>query len=312
VERTRKYGWKMWILVIGILSFLFLVGAILPTKANAQIEALELATPSIPVIQPTPTVDATVTALNKQKLREDVEQEQHTSGNWWWNNAVALFSPLALGLAGAFTLLRYLRDQRNELKKQREERQAALERRAEERFQSAVEGLGSEREGAQIGAAILLRTFLRSGYEQFYTQTFDLAVANLRRRGISKTMQHQLWEPPQNLDIALPLTTLNQALIVVFKEAFPLSRDREKKEPASFDATGIQLDNAYLVSADLKQFWGPQAFLRGAKLTEADLTRANLRGANLRGANLSGADLSGAYLFGAYLFGPISLRPISL
>jgi uncharacterized protein YjbI with pentapeptide repeats len=289
VVRIRKYGWKTWILVVGILPPLFLIGVILPTKANAQVGVLVVATPSVPVIQPTPTVDATVTALNKQKLVEDVEEKQQTLENWWWSNAAAFFSSLALGIAGFFTLLRYLRDQRSEREKLREEHQAALERRAEERFQSVVGGLGDEREGAQIGAAILLRTFLRSGYEQFYMQTFDLAVANLRRRGISKA--------------ALPLTTLDQALIIVFKEAFPLARDQEKKEPASLDATGIQLGNAYLVGANLKQIWGPQAFLQEANLVGANLVGANLVGANLVGADLSGADLSSANLNDANLVG---------
>src|SRR5204862_5651299 len=60
------------------------------------------------------------------------------------------------------------------------DQEAEREKRAEERFQAVVEGLGSEREEAKVGAAITLRTFLRPGYEQFYTQVFDLAVAHLR------------------------------------------------------------------------------------------------------------------------------------
>jgi len=101
--------------------------------------------------------------------------------------------------------------------------------------------------------------------------------------------------------LALPLTTLDQALIVVFKEAFPLARDQEKREPASLDATGVQLDHAYLVKADLKQMWGPQASLRRANLSEANLSEVTLFGATLFGANLSEANLSGADLRGADL-----------
>jgi hypothetical protein len=33
-------------------------------------------------LQATPTEDATVTALNKEKLLQDVDQQQHTLGNW--------------------------------------------------------------------------------------------------------------------------------------------------------------------------------------------------------------------------------------
>src|SRR6266487_1205776 len=96
--------------------------------------------------------------------------------------------------------------------------------------------------------------------------------------------------------LALPLTTLDQALIVVFKEAFPLARDQEKREPASLDATGVQLDHAYLVKADLKQMWGPQASLRRANLSEANLSEVTLFGATLFGANLSEANLMAADL----------------
>src|SRR5712691_6408615 len=103
------------------------------------------------------------------------------------------------------------------------------EKRAEERFQAAVTGLGDdEKEGAKIGAAILLRTFLRPGYEQFYIQTFDLAVAHLRLR-----------DPDPDTPL---LTAFKQALIVVFKEAFPLARDhplsrnQEESNPQLLDA----------------------------------------------------------------------------
>jgi len=133
--------------------------------------------------------------------------------------------------------------------KELEDRKAERERRAEERFQAAVTGLGDEREGARIGAAILLRAFLRPRYEQFYTQTFDLAVAHLR---LPRTPSL-----PEDSTVALPLTTLSQALIMVFKDAFLLSRNLEKRDPRSLDATGVLLDHAYLWRVDLKQ-----AFMR--------------------------------------------------
>ena len=110
-------------------------------------------------------------------------------------------------------------EQQRWLKNQEAER----EKRAEERFQSAVEGLGDEKEGAKIGAAILLRTFLRPGYEQFYTQIFDLAVAQLRLRRTSHP-------PPDDPDLPLPLTPLRQALIVAFRESFPLARDHNHRQ----------------------------------------------------------------------------------
>jgi hypothetical protein len=186
------------------------------------------------------------------------------------------------------------------------------------------------KEEVKIGAAILLRTFLRPGYEQFYTHTFDLAVAHLR---LPRTPH-----PSEDPNTPLPLTTLSQALIVVFKEAFPLARQRRKERllqrisrallwllqlvPASLgrrgssrarmqieqwvvlqslDASKIHLDHAYLAEADLKQAWMVGASLRKADLSKADLSGANLSHAELRAASLIEADLREAYLSGANL-----------
>ncbi len=106
-------------------------------------------------------------------------------------------------------------------------------------------------------------------------------------------------QPP--LTASIPLDSLSQALITVFKESFPRAREELKKRNAQFDpqlldATYIQLDKAYLSDADLQQIW-----MRHASLRKANLIRANLREANLRWANLSGADLSKAKLSGANL-----------
>src|SRR5436305_2299060 len=90
-------------------------------------------------------------------------------------------------------------------------------------------GLGDELEGKRIGAAIMLRTmFLRPGYEQFYRQIFDLAVAHLHLLGKS--------DSPDNPNTLLPLTALRQTLIALFKEAFPSARDMEEKNSHSLNA----------------------------------------------------------------------------
>src|SRR5436309_2398336 len=153
------------------------------------------------------------------------------------------------------------------------DQEAEREKRAEERFQAVVEGLGSEREEARIGAAITLRTFLRPGYKQFYTQVFDLAIAHLRPSSTSHSSE-------EGSDTPLPLTTLRQALIDVFKEVFPLARDSNsssKEETVqSLDASHVQLDHAYLSGADLKRAWLPMASLR-----DANLSRTHLEGADL-------------------------------
>lgn len=322
------------IIVTGTVLFLILVTGTPVSLAHASGMMSGATTPSAAIVQATPTVDATVVALNKELLGHE--------NNWWWNYGAtiltSLISTFTLAAAGLFTVVRYFNDRKDirekqeaEAKRLADDRKVELEKRAEERFQTAVEGLGSEREDAKVGAAITLRTFLHPGYEQFYTQTFDLAVTHLRLPRISHPPDDPdgISSQPDIPDTPLPLTTLSQALIIVFKEAFPQARDTiasnkeevvrppstfDDKEIArymgkaiqSLDATGVQLDNAYLALVDLKHVWMRNAFLRnadlrGADLSEALLSEANLSGADLRKANLSGAVLRNANLSGTRL-----------
>ncbi len=298
----KRNLWRTGIAIAGMLLLLMLMVWISVVAAGAH-EGASGSTRSVTALA-TPTEDATVTTLSKEKLLQEVNQldeevkqlkEQNQSGFFEWlrTNASILLSTLVVVIGALIGLWRWLGDRRDEHEKRREDQRSEQEKRAEERFQSAVTGLGDEKEGARIGAAILLRTFLRPGYEQFYTQTFDLAVANLR---LPRTPH-----PPQDPNTPLPLTTLSQALIVVFKEAFPLARSQNKRSPESLDATDIQLDSAYLRGADLKQVWMPQASMRKVDLSGADLSRVNLSEAELIRAKLNEADLSGAKLSGAKL-----------
>ena len=295
--------WKAGIAIAGILLLLVLMTWIQVSVAGAHERVSELAGSGAVTVQETPTVvDATVAALNKEKLAQEVQQLKNQNEpdplGWLRTNASILFSTLVVVIGGLIGLFRWLRDRRDAQEKELKDRQNEREKRAEERFQAAVTGLGDVKEGAKIGAAILLRTFLRPDYKDFYTQTFDLAVANLRLRNVDSNKP----EPPD---------TLNQALITVFKESFPLARDRleeenlEEENPQfssqSLDARGIHLDMAFISKADMKQAWMPQAFIRSANLSGADLSGADLSGANLSGAYLFGAHLSGAHLSGANL-----------
>src|SRR6266702_1312858 len=292
--------WRTGIAIAGMLLLLMLMAWISVVAAGAH-EGASGFTRSVTVTAlATPTEDATVTTLNKEKLAQEVEQlkEQNKPNFFEWlrTNASILFSTLVVVIGALIGLWRWLGDRRDEHEKRREDQRTDQEKRAEERFQSAVTGLGDEKEGSRIGAAILLRTFLRPGYEQFYTQTFDLAVANLRPPRDSKPLQYQLWSPTQDSNTSLPLTTLRQALIVVFKEAFPLARSQKKRSPQFLDATDIQLDNAYLAGADLKQVWMPRASLRKVNLNNADLSEADLLDADLSEAYLVSANLNDANL----------------
>jgi uncharacterized protein YjbI with pentapeptide repeats len=337
--------WKAGIALAGLLLLLELMIWVPVSSADVREGKSGLATPGTGTMQATPTEDATVTALNKEKLAQEIQQLKNQNApdlfGWLRTNAAVLLSTLVVVIGGLIGFFRWLGDRRDEQEKRREDqrseqakraeeqkhwledRQAEREKRAEERFQSVIEGLGSGREEAQVGATIMLRTFLRPGYEQFYAQTFDLAIAYLRLPRTHST--------PEDPDAPLPLATLRQALIVVFKEAFPLARDERKRNlspfnPRSLDASRIQLDSAYLAHADLSNAWMreaslretsladanlSQADLRKANLTKADLSEARLEGVNFRKACLEGADLRKARLEGADL-SATNLRGVNL
>ncbi len=265
-------------------------------------------------VQATPTVN--VTAVVQDQLKQQDEQLQRANSQPWiilnpLLGSIVVIGTTILAVVALFTFMRgYKQWQAN--------RQDDQEKRAEERFQAAVTGLGGDNK-AGIGAAVILRTFLREGYEQYYVQIFDLAVGYLRLRPIDP-------EKPELLD------PLSQTLIGVFVESFQHARDDLLPKlgldetlrtvwqlSKHLDATYIQLDNALLKDCDLKFIWMPEAHLRNANLRRiileeshlhstdlrwADLTDANLYGARLfkakfGGANLSGADLRQSYLFQA-------------
>ena len=327
--------WKAGIVIAGTLFFLVLMVWVPVSAAGVREMTSGPAGPVTVTVQATPTEDATVTALNKEKLAQEVKQLQEQNKpdplGWLRTNVAILFSTLAVVFGGLFGLWRWrvdrqdaqdkeLKDRRDAQDKELEDRKAEREKRVEERFQSAVTGLGDEKEGARIGAAILLKTFLRLGYEQFYTQIFQLVAANLR---LPRTPN-----PPEDPAAPLPLTALRHALMMTFMEAFPLARDQEKKNvrtkladneykvrsthPApvtissaeihSLNAVGIRLDNGFFWYADLKQAWMAQASLRKTDLTGADLSEANLYAANLSEAYLWETNLSGATLWQANLY----------
>ncbi len=345
--------WRVVVPLAGVLLLLLLM-VLIPRSADAYGATSEVATAG--TIATAPTVDLTVTALAKKKLALQVQQLQNQledQNNWFANNSTALIAAITALIVAIIGFYQWRGNQNAERRKEivaqdkelsdradaREKERAAQEKeskyrkeaqdkelrdRAEERFQAAVTALGSENEATQVGGAILLRSFLNEEderiYGRYYTQTFDLAVAYLR---LSKTSQ-LLVDPdvlsslPESTSAPVPLSPLRQALIVVFKEAFPLARDWLKGQhqtnqfsPLSLDATGVKLDYASLVDADLELVWMQEASLRKADLGGVDLSGANLwrtnfnetnlRNADLRGANLRRADLSQADLRGANL-----------
>ncbi len=306
----RRLKWDLWkagIAIASMLLFLLLMAWIPVSAAGAEVRASGFA--AIVTVQATPTEDATVTALNKEKLAQEVQQLKNQNEpdlfGWFQRNASIFLSTLVVVVGALIGFWRWRVDRRDAQNKELEDRKAERERRdeeqkrlledrkaererqSEERFQAVVEGLGSTSIATQVGAAIMLRTFLSSGYEQFYSQTFDLAVAYLRLRNIGLE--------PEAPD------SFNQALIRVFRESFPLARDLPNQSSQSLDALGIRLDGAYLARSDLRGARMPESYLRKANLVAANLREVNLRDAILIGANLGGANLGGAYFDGADL-----------
>ncbi len=82
----KRDRWKAGIAIVGVLILLVLMVWIPVSAARTYERTSGLATPTTGTVQATPTVDVTVTALNKEKLKGDVAQQQHTLGNWFWNN----------------------------------------------------------------------------------------------------------------------------------------------------------------------------------------------------------------------------------
>ena len=300
--KRRNAHWKVSAGLCSSLLFFFLF-IWLPANVQAAHTSHVLHETAPTIIQSTPTIDPTVTALNKQKLENDT--------NWFWNYGAIIITSLATTLAllsgGIFAIIRWFGDRQAERERRKVEhdqwlieRQTEREKQSEARFQAIVEGLGSTNQATQVGAAISLRTFLHTDYKQFYSQVFDLAVAHLRLRTFS--------------DEALPLDSYSQALITIFKESFPLVRNQleNTQKGQQLDVSHIQLDNAYLYKADLHHALMRRASLRKADLRfanlhdadlyESNLCEANLCGVNLSGTNLSGTNLSGAYLWGANLY----------
>lgn len=92
----KRNLWKVAIAIAGMLPLLvFMIWLSVPA-ADAQGGASGPATPGTVTVQTTPTVDATVTALNKEKLMQELQQLQQSNnrglGNWLWSYTAAILS----------------------------------------------------------------------------------------------------------------------------------------------------------------------------------------------------------------------------
>jgi hypothetical protein len=171
---------KSDIVIIGGMLLLTLLIVAFALLGTGQQTAPSGQTPGMGTVQGTPTVDATAVAGDILK-QQDEQLQRANSGLWpYWLSVSGSIGGIGAILAAVAAFIVASRGFKQWLGNRQDEQV----KRAEERFQKVVEGLGSERVEAKFGAAIMLRTFLQEeqGYEQFYRQAFDLAVAHLRLR----------------------------------------------------------------------------------------------------------------------------------
>ncbi len=324
-------------------------------KKNA-LNAPGTATPAPPVttVTPDPTMIALEKRQLTLQIDQLNLQNERSLGEWFWSNGPA-FAVIITILVGLYQYLRTLRnEQRRRIEDHFYSVIEGLAGESTEAKVRAAIMLRTflKRNYKQFHVQVFDLTVasLRPQVSADPKESFP-SVSQIAGRVAAKvTALTRKPAPPSHPELPTPL---NQALAVVFKESLPLARAELKKHPRSYsisgpdepetekrwfalfawfarpfrkkprsfrsqdlDATGIRLDNAYLVGADLNEVWLPGGSLVKANLLGAELNAANLadtdftgatlivtklQGTNLKGAILTGADLTDAFLEGTDL-----------
>jgi hypothetical protein len=122
----KRDMWKAGITIAGVLLPLVLMVWVPVSAAGAYEIASGLAVPITVTVQATPTEDATVTALNKEKLAQEVQQLKNQNApnplGWLLTNASILLSTLVLVFGGLFGLWRWRVDRRDAQDKESRDR----------------------------------------------------------------------------------------------------------------------------------------------------------------------------------------------
>jgi uncharacterized protein YjbI with pentapeptide repeats len=223
------------------------------------------------------------------KLKLEIEQLRSPWGTIWSNPAflTALGALLAV-IVTAWKVIAENKRQKDLDRKQRikelREREAENKRRADQKFTSIIEGLGSGNEAIQASACVSIATFLKPEYKSLHEQVFDILLANLR-------IQHG--------------KVVSRLLVGAFEKALriKLKGSKEKKEKKVEEGDerkyGLDLSRSDLVQVNLSNLDLSNADLGYTQLCLAELKKTILyrvRGykANLKKAVLSGADLNEA------------------
>lgn len=134
MRSLKRNLWKCGVAIISMLSLPMLMVWISTSVAHASGGSSGFAQIRTVTVQTTPTVDTTVTALQKEQLTQQIAQQQHTLGNWLWSNAAALLSTLVIVGGALFGWWRWSKDRQDAQDKELKDRQSEREKRAEERF----------------------------------------------------------------------------------------------------------------------------------------------------------------------------------
>src|SRR5947209_12719556 len=106
--------WKASIVIAGLLLLLVFMVWVPVLAADSHERASGLARSGTITAQETPTEDATVTALNKEKLAQEVQQLKNQNEpdflGWFRTNAAVLLSTLVVVIGGLIGLFRWFGD----------------------------------------------------------------------------------------------------------------------------------------------------------------------------------------------------------
>jgi uncharacterized protein YjbI with pentapeptide repeats len=145
--------------------------------------------------------------------------------------------------------------------KELREREAENKRRADQKFTSIVEDLGSENEAMQASACVSITTFLKPEYKSLHEQVFDIVLANLK-------IEHT--------------EVVSRLLVGAFDKA--LHAKFENRKLGNEKRGGQSVEEKYRL--DLSRANLVHANLSGIDLSNADLGYAQLHYASLKGTTL--------------------------
>ena len=179
-----------------------------------------------------------------------------------------------------------------------------------ERFTQAIDQLGSESLEIRLGAIYSLERTAREDRDYHWPIMEVLTTYVRTHAGLNPNREQEVDEPPLEPDVQAILTIIGRRSIYHGDVEFGAIDLREANlrradlKEANFQGANLRRANlrgANFQGANFQRADLVVSNLQGADLRRADLKEANLKTANLRGANLGEANLDGADLVGAKL-----------